>query len=104
MGTPNELSELESRGIRFVRYADDMLLFAKTKRSAERMLEHILPFIEKKMLLKVNKEKTTVAYSASKSSGTALANLTHRFPHLLQDKKNRHSRYIHTNYADIIPG
>ena len=59
----NELDhELESRGIRFVRYADDMLLFAKTKRSAERMLEHILPFIEKKMLLRVNREKTTVAY------------------------------------------
>lgn len=59
----NELDhELESRGIRFVRYADDMLLFAKTKRSAQRMQEHILPFIEKKLLLKVNKEKTIVAY------------------------------------------
>jgi len=59
----NELDhELEDRGIRFVRYADDMLLFAKTKRSANRMLEHILPFIEKKLLLKVNKEKTIVAY------------------------------------------
>jgi len=45
-----------------VRYADDMLLFAKTKRSAQRMLEHILPFTENKLLLKVNREKTTVAY------------------------------------------
>lgn len=59
----NELDhELESRGIRFVRYADDMMLFAKTKRSAKRMLENILPFIENKLLLKVNREKTTVAY------------------------------------------
>jgi len=59
----NELDhELENRGIRFVRYADDMLLFAKTKRSAKRMLEHILPFIENKLLLKVNREKTMVAY------------------------------------------
>lgn len=59
----NELDhELEGRGIRFVRYADDMLLFAKTKRSAKRMLEHILPFIENKLLLKVNREKTTAAY------------------------------------------
>jgi RNA-directed DNA polymerase len=59
----NELDhELESRGIRFVRYADDMLLFAKTKRSAKRMLERILPFIEKKLLLKVNEAKTTIAY------------------------------------------
>ena len=59
----NELDkELESRGIRFVRYADDVLLFAKTKRSAKRMLEHILPFIEKKLKLRVNEQKTSVSY------------------------------------------
>lgn len=59
----NELDhELERRGIKFVRYADDMLLFAKTKRAAQRMLEHILPYIEGRLKLKVNREKTTVAY------------------------------------------
>ncbi len=59
----NELDrELERRGIKFVRYADDMLLFARTKRAAARMLEHILPFIEKKLRLRVNREKTVVAY------------------------------------------
>lgn len=59
----NELDkELEKRGIRFVRYADDMLLFAKTKRSAKRIMEHILPFIEGKLKLRVNREKTSVAY------------------------------------------
>lgn len=59
----NELDrELERRGIRFVRYADDMLLFAKTKRSAQRRLDHILPYIEGKLRLKVNREKTVVAY------------------------------------------
>ena len=59
----NELDhELERRGIKFVRYADDALLFAKTKRSAQRMLEHTVPFIEDKLLLRVNKEKTEVAY------------------------------------------
>lgn len=59
----NELDhELERRGIKFVRYADDMILFAKTKRSAQRMMEHILPYIEGKLRLRVNREKTTVAY------------------------------------------
>lgn len=59
----NELDhELERRGIRFVRYADDMLLFAKTKRSAQRILEHIVPFIEDKLMLRVNREKTVAAY------------------------------------------
>lgn len=59
----NELDhELGRRGIKFVRYADDMILFAKTKRSAQRILKHILPYIEGKLRLKVNREKTTVAY------------------------------------------
>lgn len=59
----NELDkELERRGIRFVRYADDMLLFAKCKRSAERILANIIPYIENKLKLKVNREKTSVSY------------------------------------------
>jgi len=58
----NELDkELERRGIRFVRYADDVLLFARSKRSAERMMKHILPFIENRLKLRVNREKTKVA-------------------------------------------
>ena len=54
--------ELEKRGHRFVRYADDLLIFCKSKRSARRTLENILPFIENKLFLKVNKDKTVVAY------------------------------------------
>ncbi|MNY35797.1 Group II intron-encoded protein LtrA [compost metagenome] len=52
--------ELESRGHKFVRYADDLLIFCKSRRSAERTLENIVPFIEKKLFLKVNLEKTVV--------------------------------------------
>jgi len=59
----NELDrELEKRGHRFVRYADDMVILCKSKRSAERTLENIVPYIEGKLFLKVNKEKTVVAY------------------------------------------
>jgi RNA-directed DNA polymerase len=57
----NELDkELERRGHRFVRYADDLLIFCKSRRSAERTLKNILPFIEKKLFLQVNREKTVV--------------------------------------------
>ena len=60
----NELDrELERRGHRFVRYADDMVIFCKSKASAKQTLEHIIPFIEGKLFLKVNREKTTVAYA-----------------------------------------
>jgi group II intron reverse transcriptase/maturase len=59
----NELDkELERRGHRFVRYADDLVILCKSKRSAERTLSNIVPYIENKLFLKVNREKTTAAY------------------------------------------
>lgn len=59
----NELDkELERRGHKFVRYADDCMIFCKSKRSAERTLRNILPFIEGKLKLKVNRNKSKVAY------------------------------------------
>jgi len=59
----NELDwELERRGHRFVRYADDLMIFCKSKRAAQRTLANIVPFIEGKLFLKVNREKTTVAH------------------------------------------
>ena len=59
----NELDkELEKRGHAFVRYADDLVILCKSKRSAERTLANIVPYIENKLFLKVNREKTKVAY------------------------------------------
>ena len=59
----NELDkELERRGHRFVRYADDCMIFCKSRKSAQRTLENIIPFIEGKLFLKVNRKKTGVAH------------------------------------------
>jgi group II intron reverse transcriptase/maturase len=59
----NELDkELERRGHRFVRYADDCMIFCKSRKSAERTLENIIPYIEGKLFLKVNRQKTEVAH------------------------------------------
>lgn len=59
----NELDkELERRGHRFVRYADDCMIFCKSRKSAERTLENIMPYIEGKLFLKVNRDKTKVAH------------------------------------------
>ena len=59
----NELDkELTRRGHRFVRYADDCMIFCKSRKSAERTLKNIIPFIEKKLFLKVNRKKTEVAH------------------------------------------
>ncbi len=54
--------ELERRGHRFVRYADDMMIFCKSKKAARRTLDHILPYIEGKLFLRVNREKTKVSH------------------------------------------
>jgi group II intron reverse transcriptase/maturase len=55
----NELDkELERRGHKFVRYADDFLIFCKSRKSAERCMRNIIPYIENKLFLRVNREKT----------------------------------------------
>lgn len=58
----NELDQLlESRGLRFVRYADDMMIMCHSERSAKRVLESTARFIEKRLKLKVNREKTKIS-------------------------------------------
>ena len=57
----NELDkELERRQLHFARYADDCVIFVKTKFSAERVMKNIVTFIENKFKLKVNAEKTHI--------------------------------------------
>jgi len=52
--------ELTQRGHRFVRYADDCNLFVKSKRAGERVMESMTHFVEGKLKLKVNREKSAV--------------------------------------------
>ena len=58
----NELDkELEKRGLRFTRYADDCIMVVQSEKAANRVMESITKFIEKKLGLKVNVEKSKVA-------------------------------------------
>ena len=57
----NELDkELEARGLNFVRYADDCIILVKSEKAANRVLTSITKYIEKKLGLKVNAEKSKV--------------------------------------------
>ena len=47
--------ELERRGHRSVRYADDMMIFCRSRKATQRTLENIIPYIEGKLFLKVNR-------------------------------------------------
>lgn len=58
----NELDkELEKRGLKFTRYADDCIIVVQSEKAANRVMESITKFIEKKLGLKVNIEKSKVA-------------------------------------------
>ena len=57
----NELDkELESRGLQFVRYADDCNIFVGSHKAAERVMKSITGFIERKLGLKVNATKSQI--------------------------------------------
>jgi len=57
----NELDQkLEEWGYRFVRYADDLMIFTKSKRAGQRQFQRVSKFIEGKLKLKINKEKTSI--------------------------------------------
>lgn len=57
----NELDkELEARGLNFVRYADDCIILVRSEKAANRVLSSITKYIEKKLGLKVNVEKSKV--------------------------------------------
>lgn len=52
--------ELESRGLRFVRYADDVIIFVRSEKSANRIMKSITWWLERKLFLRVSAEKTKV--------------------------------------------
>jgi len=55
--------ELEQRGHRFVRYADDFMIFVKSERAAHRVLKSVTLWLERKLKLVINQEKSKVCPS-----------------------------------------
>ena len=53
--------ELNKRGHKFVRYADDCSIYVKSEKSAKRVMASIIKYIEFDLLLKVNREKTKIS-------------------------------------------
>ena len=58
--------ELERRGHRFCRYADDCNIYVKSKKAGNRVMDSVSQFIEKRLKLKVNREKRAVDYPTSR--------------------------------------
>ena len=56
--------ELWTRGHRFVRYADDLRVFVRSERAAHRVFESVCGVIERRLRLKVNREKSSIRHAA----------------------------------------
>jgi group II intron reverse transcriptase/maturase len=90
--------ELEKRGHKFVRYADDCNIYVKTQRAGERVMESVKEFVEKKLKLKVNQKKSKVdrakrvkflGFSFYKYKGKMLIRVAGRSLERFRDKLRR---------------
>ena len=90
--------ELEKRGHKFVRYADDCNIYVKTQRAGERVMKSVREFLEKKLKLKVNPKKSKVdratrvkflGFSFYKHKGEILIRVANRSLERFRDKLRR---------------
>ena len=90
--------ELEKRGHKFVRYADDCNIYVKTQRAGERVMESVREYLEKKLKLKVNPKKSKVerakrvkflGFSFYKYKGEILIRVAGRSLERFRDKLRR---------------
>jgi RNA-directed DNA polymerase len=90
--------ELEKRGHRFVRYADDCNIYVKTRRAGERVMESVKVYLEKKLKLKVNPKKSQVdwasrvkflGFSFFKRNGEVLIRIANRSKERFAEKLRR---------------
>ena len=84
--------ELERRGHKFVRYADDFVIYVRSKRAGERVMESIIEFIETELRLTVNKEKSSITTpTKSKFLGFHLHNFKGKSGADLAGRQNKDS-------------
>jgi group II intron reverse transcriptase/maturase len=88
--------ELEKRGHKFVRYADDCNIYVKSKRAGERVISSIRNFLQERLKLKINEQKSAVdrpwklkflGFSMYKpKAGVILIRLSHQTIHRVKAK------------------
>lgn len=103
--------ELEERGHRFVRYADDCNIYVKTQRAGERVMESVKAFLEKKLKLKVNPKKSKVdrakrvkflGFSFYKHKGEVLIRIANRSKERLVEKLRRLTKRTRSGKLETI--
>jgi RNA-directed DNA polymerase len=97
--------ELEARGHKFVRYADDCNIYVKSKRAGQRVMKSISNFITHKLLLKVNESKSAVARPQERTflgfsfTGGNLPNRRKIAEQSIEKFKNKIRKITNRNYS-----
>jgi RNA-directed DNA polymerase len=87
--------ELEARGHKFCRYADDCNIYVKSEKAGRRVMESAKKFLEEKLKLRVNKEKSKVAkpgtrkflgYTIMRRSGSPIIRISSKAMDRIKDK------------------
>lgn len=85
--------ELEKRGHRFIRYADDFVIYVKSKRAGERVMESVSKYIEKDLQLTINQKKSKVCTAtAATFLGFNIQNLLGKLDADLVGRQNNDSK------------
>ena len=84
--------ELEKRGHKFIRYADDLAIFVKSKRAGERVMASIRRYLERKLKVKVNQAKSKV--SPVKESSVLGFEIHHKKLRTLDSKVQKFKREL----------
>ena len=110
--------ELEKRGVSFVRYADDIAIYASSERSAQRICEGVVAWIEKHLKLEVNRTKSGTGPSGQSSllgfrlfedgtvgiSPKAIGKLKERVRELWDARQNQTSVQLRDRWQRYIRG
>jgi group II intron reverse transcriptase/maturase len=104
--------ELEQRGHKFVRYADDCNIYVKTETAGARVMESVKKYLEKKLKLKVNPKKSKVeratrvkflGFSFFKRKGAVLIRIANRTKeHFMEKMRNLTRRTRSGKLEDIV--
>lgn len=90
--------ELERRGHRFIRYADDFVIYVKSMRAGERVMESVTQFIEKDLQLLINQKKSKICGATSATFlGFNIQNLLGKSAAVPVGRQNNGSK---TNYEN----
>lgn len=110
--------ELEKRGVSFVRYADDIAIFAASERSAKRIYESVVAWLKKHLGLEVNREKSGVGPSGESSllgfrlyedgkigvSPKSIAKLKEKVRDIWEARQNKTSKELREAWQNYIRG